>query len=138
MLIYLPNWDRRVRVFLNWLIYPIFGRDIASVQTEPPIAIQERYFEAGENVINMGDTGNVMYLIIDGEADVVYDAKENSPEEHLAILSRGEYFGEVALFHRCHRTATVRAKTSLKVLEIKRRAAEMLSDTFKKKTDPAI
>jgi len=60
----------------------------------------------GETVMEAGDEGTDMYFIVRGELDV-----ETGDGIHLATLSDGEFFGEIALFGDTVRTATVRAVT---------------------------
>ena len=126
MFAYLPTWDRRIRAFLDWMVYPLVGRDVVSMRSDQPLDVNELHFEVGQTVIAQGDTGNAMFIINEGEVEVVREKEGDSRETTLAFLKAGDYFGEVALFQQCRRTATIRAKTSLKLLEIKRGVAERL------------
>ncbi|EPX73964.1 cAMP-dependent protein kinase regulatory subunit Cgs1 [Schizosaccharomyces octosporus yFS286] len=73
-------------------------------------ALQTVVFQAGEEVIHQGDIGNQFYLIEDGEAEVIKKDKGT-----VVTLTKGDYFGELALIHETQRTATVRAKSRLKL-----------------------
>ena len=64
---------------------------------------------AGEVVFDQGDVGDRYYVIEAGEADVVGDGVV------VATLGPGEGFGEIALLRRTRRTATVRARTDLRL-----------------------
>lgn len=57
----------------------------------------------GNVVIRQGDDGDNMYVIEDGEFEVLYS------DEVVAKLGRGRSFGEHALMYNCPRNATVRA-----------------------------
>jgi len=61
-------------------------------------------FEKKDKIIEQGEQGSKFYLIERGEADVIVDQKK------VAILRKGDCFGEVALLHKTPRNATVRAR----------------------------
>lgn len=63
-----------------------------------PIIVEE-----GTVLIQQGDVGAEMYVIQDGEFDVLVDGKLTNK------LLKGSKFGELALLHEIPRTATVRA-----------------------------
>lgn len=64
---------------------------------------------AGHVVFNQGDVGDRYFVIESGEADVIGDGHE------VAVLGPGEGFGEIALLRRTRRTATVRARSELRL-----------------------
>jgi predicted MFS family arabinose efflux permease len=74
----------------------------------------ERRVPAGATVIRQGEPGDAFFVIADGEAEVLADGAL------LHGVGPGEAFGEVALLEDVPRTATVRATTDLRVLEIAR------------------
>jgi len=59
----------------------------------------------GDYLFRRGDKGTEMYLIISGDVEIL-DVDETSV---LALLSDGDYFGEIALFEGTTRNASVRA-----------------------------
>lgn len=63
----------------------------------------------GQVVFEQGDIGDRYYLIESGEADVVGDGRL------ITTLGRGEGFGEIALLRSSRRTATVVAKSDLRL-----------------------
>jgi len=71
----------------------------------------ERTFPAGSVVVREGDThGMGFFVVADGEGTVTVGGKE------VGKISRGSYFGEVALISDRTRTATVTATTDLRTL----------------------
>jgi CRP-like cAMP-binding protein len=69
--------------------------------------------EPGQVMFLQGEEGDCAYFIHDGEFAVV--RRENGVENVIARLSKGQYFGEMALISNAPRNATVRAVTPGKV-----------------------
>lgn len=75
-----------------------------------------KIFNDGEVIIRQGDAGDFMYEILDGQVEVFQ--KREREEVRLAILKKGEFFGEMAIFEREKRSATVRAHGQVRVLTV--------------------
>jgi CRP/FNR family cyclic AMP-dependent transcriptional regulator len=73
----------------------------------------------GEIIIRQGDVGDCMYVIQTGQVAVVRE--DGDQEVHLATLGEGDVFGEMALFDRETRSATVRAVGEARVLTLDKR-----------------
>jgi len=78
-------------------------------------ALGKEYF-GGETIVRQGDTGDCMFVVQSGQVEVVQ--KVNEGEQRLAVLDTGDFFGEMALFEREVRSATVRALSDSRVLKI--------------------
>jgi CRP-like cAMP-binding protein len=61
----------------------------------------------GTVVATEGDPGVGLFVIVDGEAEVTIGGKR------MAILRRGDFFGEIALLDGGPRSATVTAATDM-------------------------
>ncbi len=84
-------------------------------------SIKEKTFTAGEAVFRQGDVGDRVYIVKEGEVEVVREPEEpGKPETIIARLGEGEYFGEMALLSKAPRNATCRAATKLVTLSIDR------------------
>jgi CRP/FNR family cyclic AMP-dependent transcriptional regulator len=70
----------------------------------------------GEVIVRQGEVGDCMYVIQEGQVEVV--AEQNGEEVRLAVRDAGEFFGEMAIFEREVRLATVRALGQARVLTI--------------------
>lgn len=79
-----------------------------------------KVYADGEVIISEGDEGNCMYIIQSGRVEATTGSGAN--EHRLAILEGGDFFGEMALFDKEVRSATVRALGEARVLTIDKRA----------------
>ena len=81
-------------------------------------ASSEQRYEPGELIIREGEVGDSFFLIGSGSVEVVLSGAggQTIPLSHLL---RGETFGEMGLFERRPRCATVRARDACVVLEVK-------------------
>ena len=96
----------------------------------------ERY-EWGGNIVEQGKTGNDLYVLREGNCEVV-KADEAGEEHHAGDLEEGDFFGEIALLRGGLRTATVRAKGSVTVIVVPGPIfAELLLEDFKSSVDVA-
>jgi CRP/FNR family cyclic AMP-dependent transcriptional regulator len=67
---------------------------------------------AGQPIFLAGDTGRVMFVLIEGQADVIVG------DEVVESASRGAIIGEMALIDHAPRSATVVACTECRLLPI--------------------
>lgn len=129
MILYLPSWIKRFRTIFDWMMVPILGRDIASVNAADEVGVARELYETDQVIIEQGDVGRAMYIIQSGKVEVVQQEGGNS--EQLARLGPGEHFGEIAVLKDVRRTATVRALEPVAVLRISRDETRRLTETFK-------
>ena len=61
------------------------------------------------HIVHQGAFAYEFFVILDGQAEVLRD------DEHLADLGPGDFFGEIALVERDRRTATVVARTPVRL-----------------------
>lgn len=76
-----------------------------------------RVYANREEVVRQGETGEAMYVVQSGRVEVVQHAEDGS-EQHLAFLEAGDFFGEMSVFEKEVRSATVRAAGEARVLQI--------------------
>ncbi|MCK5105503.1 MAG: cyclic nucleotide-binding domain-containing protein [Cyclobacteriaceae bacterium] len=76
-------------------------------------------YKDGEVILKQGDSGNCMYIIQSGEVEVIRD--NNGKEVRLALRKVGDFFGEMALFSREVRSATIRALGDARILTVDRK-----------------
>ena len=80
---------------------------------------QRRPFAAGVSVFEQGDRGDAMYIVESGDINIHLPG-EASRRISLKDISRGEYFGELALFDDKPRSASALATTDAVLLELHR------------------
>ena len=78
-----------------------------------------KVYRDGEVLVRQGDTGKCMYVIQEGEVEVVVD--RGGQEVLLRTAGKGEILGEMAIFERVKRSATVRAKGEVRALTVDKR-----------------
>lgn len=71
----------------------------------------------GEQIVRQGNVGESMYVVQSGRVEVVLET-ESGDERHLAFLDAGDFFGEMSVFEKEVRSATVRAAGEARVLKI--------------------
>jgi CRP-like cAMP-binding protein len=74
-----------------------------------------RQYHDGEIIVRQGEVGNCMYVVQSGEVEVIRD---DGQEYLLRVLGAGEMIGEMSLFDREVRSATVRARGEARLLTI--------------------
>jgi len=87
-------------------------------------------FSEDEIIMNEGETGDRMYIILEGTVEVIKKLIMDGVEDEGTVernkiftrLDAGQYavFGEIALLEELHRTATVRAVTRCTLYEIRK------------------
>ena len=81
--------------------------------------LERRPFAAGVPVFEQGDAGDAMYIVESGDINIHLPG-EASRRISLKDISRGEYFGELALFDDKPRSASALATTDAVLLELHR------------------
>jgi len=76
-------------------------------------------YKAGDVIFRQGDTGNCMYVIQEGEVEAIAEA--DGRELRLRTLGPNDFFGEMALFEKEVRSATIRATRPTRILSIDRK-----------------
>lgn len=76
---------------------------------------EEVDFAEGETVIREGESGEKVFLIIDGEVSV-FKAQDDNKQIELDTMESGNYFGEMALFEDAARSATIQTRKASRFL----------------------
>lgn len=96
--------DDRLRESLRRL--PLFARLSDAELDELGSRMRRKHFKRGETIFRKDDRGTHFYVVLDGAVKIALPG-EFGQEALVAIARSGEYFGELALFDRSPRSATV-------------------------------
>jgi CRP-like cAMP-binding protein len=78
-----------------------------------------RKFAPGDWIVRQGELGDSMYVIINGDADVWVG--QGDDRRKVAVMKRGDVFGEMALVRHAERSADVVAAADVEVLSVDQR-----------------
>ena len=78
-----------------------------------------KVYRDGDTIIRQGDVGNSMYVIQEGEVEVV--RSHNGKTVRLAVLGQGDIFGELSLFGNDKRSASVYAYGDVRIITVDRK-----------------
>ena len=79
---------------------------------------------AGQLVLQEGDPGDSLYIVLDGELEVT--KRHGEQEVLLAVYKAGQFFGEMALLEQAPRSASVRTLRESRLLLISQVAFQTL------------
>jgi CRP-like cAMP-binding protein len=78
-----------------------------------------RTYQDGEIVVREGDVGDCLYVVQEGQLEVV--RRVDGKDTVIRLVGKNELVGEMAVFHRERRSATVRARGAVRVLTLDKR-----------------
>jgi len=76
-------------------------------------------YKNGDVIVRQGELADCMYVVQSGEVEVVQAT--HGGEHRLAVLGVGDFFGEMAVFEKEVRSATVRAHGEARALKVDKR-----------------
>lgn len=102
---------------------PVFKTTSNNTLAKPPQPAQRSgYFlevKEGDYVFREGDLGTEMYILHEGKVEILSGNGGNGENEQLlAVLEKGDFFGEMAVLEDLPRAASARAVTDVKLLQI--------------------
>ena len=112
----MPNTDLRSTPLCETVPHP-YRTEIAN--------ITNRYAApAGEILVRQGELAHEFFIILDGVAEVISDARS------VTTLGPGDFFGEIGLIGKPFRTATVVARSDLDLALVPRREFRAMLSRF--------
>ncbi len=103
---------------------PLFAGAADDLLKDIILALKPVIALPGDIVFKAGDIGEEMYFISRGDVEIL------AGTEHIAFLSSGSFFGEIALVKSVPRTATVRAKTYTDLYVLKKEAFDKILSKY--------
>ncbi len=79
-----------------------------------------KVYQDGEIIIRQGDLGDNMFVIQEGQVEVVVE--QDGQEMRLAVQGEGQPIGEMAIFEHQARSATVRALGQVRILTVDKKS----------------
>ncbi|MBI5086299.1 MAG: cyclic nucleotide-binding domain-containing protein [Acidobacteria bacterium] len=109
-------------LFLSGMLFEIvrasIGKPVWDSTGGNEVIVSElgKMFHDGDVIIRQGEAGDCMYVIQSGRVAVVRE--EGGQDVPLTELAEGDFFGEMALFEKDVRSATVRAIGDVRILTV--------------------
>lgn len=88
-----------------------------------------RRYKSGETVFSEGDVGDSVYIIVEGEVDVL--TRRDGSDKVLATLPAGAFFGEMSLIDKEYRAATVKARSECTLLQLSNENLHSFSKAYR-------
>ena len=92
---YFPFSDRKIRLLVDWLLWPFLGRDIVEMSTgdADDFEIHRYRFQPGEKIIRQGDKGHTVWLITEGTCVTYADIDGDRKPDIIRTVSAGDWVG---------------------------------------------
>jgi NADH dehydrogenase len=114
----LPTWSRRIKVALDWFWDFLFPRDLSFLNTDATQYLTHAYFRSGDFIHRQGELARVFSVIEDGEVEILEAANESSEAKVVAVLGKGDFFGEGALLGSRPHEMSARARTPVRLRQV--------------------
>jgi NADH:ubiquinone reductase (H+-translocating) len=114
----LPTWSRRIKVALDWSWDVLFPRDLSFLNTDATQQVTHAYYRPGDFIHRQGEPARTFSIIEEGQVEVLQQDPQASETKVLAVLGKGDFFGEGALLgNRPHETS-IRARSAVRLRQI--------------------
>jgi len=114
----LPTWSRRIKVGLDWSWDVLFPRDLSFLNTDTTQQATHAYYRPGDFIHRQGEPARVFSIIEEGQVEVLQKDSQTSDTKLVAVLGKGDFFGEGALLgNRPHETS-IRARSAVRLRQI--------------------
>ncbi len=126
----LPTWSRRIKVALDWAWDVIFPRDLSFLNTDSTHQFIHAYYRPGDFIQRQGELARVFSVIEEGEVEILRKTDESPEPVIVAVLGKGDFFGEAALLgNRPHET-TIRARSEVRLRQAGSALFSQIFDSF--------
>ncbi len=126
----LPTWSRRIKVALDWAWDLLFPRDLSFLNTDSAQQVFHAYYRPGDFIQRQGEPARFFSVIEEGEVEILKAAEPNTEPKMVAVLGKGDFFGEAALLgNRPHET-TIRARSAVRLRQAGSALFSQIAGTF--------
>ena len=95
--------------------------------------LEEQHFLPGEVIMYEGEFSQELYILVSGRVRIAKGYREPH-EQTLALLTQGDFFGEMAIFENAPRSATIVAEEEAELLML---SGEKFKQTIYQKPEMA-
>jgi NADH:ubiquinone reductase (H+-translocating) len=126
----LPTWSRRIKVAFDWAWDVVFPRDLGFLNTDAAQQFTHAYYRPGDFIQRQGEPPRFFSVIEEGEVEILQTAEQSAEAKVLAVLGKGDFFGEAALLgNRPHETS-IRARTPVRLRQAGSALFAQIAGTF--------
>jgi NADH dehydrogenase len=126
----LPTWSRRVKVGFDWAWDVVFPRDLSFLNTDGAERLTHAYYRPGDFVQRQGELARTFSIIEEGEVEVLQMTEQAPEGKVVAILGKGDFFGEAALLGNRPHGTSIRARTVARLVQIGSELFSQLAGSF--------
>ena len=95
---------------------PLFAKIEPSKLKLLAFTSQRLTFNPGDSLFKQGDDGDALYVIMEGEADILVDTPNG--QITVATMAKNDFVGDIAVLCDVPRTATVTATSKLTTMRV--------------------
>ena len=114
----LPTWSRRCKVALDWAWDVLFPRDLSFLNTDATLNVTHAYYLPGDYIHRQGELARTFCIIDEGEVEALKVTPPDPEPKIVAVLSKGDFFGEATLLGDHPHETSVRARTVVRLTQI--------------------
>ena len=120
----IPSWDRRIRVAVDWLLWPLVGRDIVQVgpSERDDYDVRHNVFQPGETLVERARPVRFVHIIVEGQADLLQGGAV------VGSLGTGDHCGRKWLELRG--ADAVKARTLVRTVSLRADEANRLQEVL--------
>lgn len=117
-LLKLPTWSRRIKVAFDWAWDVLFPRDLSFLNIDSGQSVTHAYFRPGDYIHRQGEMARAFCIIDEGEVEVLKSEEANADPQVVAVIAKGDFFGEATLLGDYRHETSVRARTVVRLTQI--------------------
>lgn len=124
----LPGLSRKLRVGISWILEAFIPQEAVQLKPEVRSGINHLHYAKGEIIFHKGDVGDYLYIISKGRVEILEE--KLGAQVQIAVLGKGEFFGEMALLRQKKRNATTRCLDDCELIAIRKQDFNILVTNF--------